>query len=75
MRQIINRKYELNKAIKHEKKNKIGTPSREIRCNNCFMVQSLYNWEENVEQKNLFCCQAKLDIYDMLYLPDEFCES
>ena len=73
-RQINNRKDELNKAIEHQKKNKIGTPSREIRCNDCFMVQRLYNWEENFEPKNLFCGQAKLYIDDTLYLPDKFCK-
>ena len=70
-RQIINCKNELNKSIKHEKKNKIGTPSKEIWYNDCFMVQRFYNWEENVEPKNLF---GLTDIYDTLYLPEEFCK-
>ena len=70
IRNINNRKDEINKAIKYEKKNRIGKPSREIWCNDCFMLQRFSNWEEIVEPKYLFCGQAKLDIYDTLYLPD-----
>ena len=38
-------------------------PSREIQCNDCFMVERLYYWEENVEAKE-----------PILWLPDEFCK-
>ena len=38
------------------------------------MLQRLYNLEENVQPKNLFCGQAKFDIYDTLYLADKFCK-
>ena len=72
IRQIYNREDELDKAIDHEKKNKIGTPSREIQCNDCFMVQRLYNLELNIEPKNLFCGQPKLDINYILNLRDVY---
>ena len=71
IRQINNCKDELNKAIKHEKKNKIGMPSK---CNDFFMEQILYKWEQNIEPKNVFCGPAKLNIDDTLYLLDEFCK-
>ena len=69
VRQINHGKDELDKAFEHRKINKIGTPSREIWCHDCFMVGRLYNWEE---AKNLFYDQAKLDINCKLYLPGQF---
>ena len=72
IRQINNRKDELNKAVQHETKNSIGKPIKDIRCNDCFMRRTHNNLEQNVEPKDLFCHQAKLDIHGSLFLPDDF---
>ena len=37
IRQINNRKDELNKAIEHKTRNWIGKPTKDIWCNDCFM--------------------------------------
>ena len=55
VRQINNRKDEPNNAFEHEKKNRIGKPTKDIQCNDCFMLLTLYDLEEKIEPKNLLC--------------------
>ena len=72
IRQINNRKDELNKAVQHETKNNIEKPRKDLPCNNCYMRRTNTNLEQNDDPKDLYCKRAKININRDLFLPQDF---